>query len=192
MGSISVSDPQDVVTPTIAMKLLENHTMEPLQKLHWLGILTGFLPFLMFTSAQNINIMARDNLSPVFYNPSKTNPSSDQMGKPEAEAQPAPDADADAYHGYRGKRSAEAATPDAAADAWYGYCGRGYGYRGYYGGYYGHPYGYGYYRGKRSAEAVAEAQLEAVAATPVAAADAYSNTVKKRLVSHFEHSIVVA
>merc|ERR1712051_861443 len=79
---ISVSDPQDVVTSTIAaMKLLENHTMEPLQKLHWFGILTAFLPFLMFTSAQNINVMARDNLSPVFYNPKNTNPLSNQMAQ---------------------------------------------------------------------------------------------------------------
>merc|ERR1739838_1291096 len=136
------SDPQDVVTSTIAMKLLENHTMEPLQKLYWLGILTAFLPFLMFTSAQNINIMARDNLSPVCYNPKNTNPLSNQMGKlqsskadpnvqtalkftrkefePEAEAQPAPDA----YHGYRGKRSPEPeaepvakAQPEAVAEA---------------------------------------------------------------------------
>ena len=59
----------------------ENHTMEPLQKLHWFGILTAFLPFLMFTSAQNINVMARDNLSPVFYNPKNTNPLSNQMAQ---------------------------------------------------------------------------------------------------------------
>ena len=58
----------------------ENHTMEPLQKLHWFGILTAFLPFLMFTSAQNINVM-RENLSPVFYNPKKTNPLSNQMAQ---------------------------------------------------------------------------------------------------------------
>ena len=54
--------------------------MEPLQKLHWFGILTSFLPFLMITSAQNINVM-RENLSPVFYNPKSINPLSDQMGK---------------------------------------------------------------------------------------------------------------
>ena len=54
--------------------------MEPLQKLHWFGILTAFLPFLMFTSAQNINVM-RENLSPVFYNPKKTNPLSNQMAQ---------------------------------------------------------------------------------------------------------------
>merc|ERR1739838_1083575 len=133
------SDPQDVVTSTIAMKLLENHTMEPLQKLHWLGILTAFLPFLMFTSAQNINIMARDNLSPVFYNPKKTNPLSDQMGKLQSSK-----ADPNVQTAGRGGEPEAEAQP--AADAWYGYYGRGYGYRGYYGGYYGHPYGYGYYR----------------------------------------------
>ena len=55
--------------------------MEPLQKLHWFGILTAFLPFLMFTSAQNINVMARDSLSPVFYNPKNTNPLSNQMAQ---------------------------------------------------------------------------------------------------------------
>lgn len=52
--------------------------MEPLQKLHWFGILTAFLPFLMFTSAQNINVM-RDDPSPVFYNPKNRNPLSNQM-----------------------------------------------------------------------------------------------------------------
>ena len=52
--------------------------MEPLQKLHWFGILTAFLPFLMFTSAQNINVM-RNDLNPVFYNPKNKNPLSNQM-----------------------------------------------------------------------------------------------------------------
>ena len=54
--------------------------MEPLQKLHWFGILTAFLPFLMFSSAQNINVR-RDDLSPVFYNPKNTNPLSNQMAQ---------------------------------------------------------------------------------------------------------------
>ena len=54
--------------------------MEPLQKLHWFGILTAFLPFLMFTSAQNINVM-RNNPNPVFYNPKNTNPLSKQMAQ---------------------------------------------------------------------------------------------------------------
>ena len=139
--------------------------MEPLQKLHWFGILTAFLPFLMFTSAQNITVM-RENLSPVFYNPSKTNPLSDQMGKlqriaeaqPEAEATTVANPNAKAEADYRGKRSAIAeADPNAEAEAYgYGY-GRGYGYGGY-GGYRGGygGYGYGGYRGKRSAEEEAE------------------------------------
>jgi len=46
--------------------------------LHWFGILTAFLPYLMFTSAQNINVM-RDSLSPVFYNPKNTNPLQTQL-----------------------------------------------------------------------------------------------------------------
>merc|ERR1712051_919683 len=170
---ISVSDPQDVVTSTIAaMKLLENHTMEPLQKLHWFGILTAFLPFLMFTSAQitspHYDFHMRENLSPVFYNPSKTNPLSDQMGKlqriaeaqPEAEATAVANPNAKAEADYRGKRSAIAeADPNAEAEAYgYGY-GRGYGYGGY-GGYRGGygGYGYGGYRGKRSADAESDAE----------------------------------
>ena len=59
--------------------------MEPLQKLHWFGILTAFLPFLMFTSAQitspHYDFHMRENLSPVFYNPKKTNPLSNQMAQ---------------------------------------------------------------------------------------------------------------
>merc|ERR1712051_453323 len=147
MGGISVSDPQDVVTSTIAaMKLLENHTMEPLQKLHWFGILTAFLPFLMFTSAQttspHYDFHMRENLSPVFYNPSKTNPLSDQMGKlqriAEAQATAVANPNAKAEADYRGKRSAI-----AEAEAYgYGY-GRGYGYGGY-GGYRSGYGGYGY------------------------------------------------
>ena len=140
--------------------------MEPLHKLHWFGILTAFLPFLMFTSAQitspHYDFHMRENLSPVFYNPSKTNPLSDQMGKlqriaeaqPEAEATAVANPNAKAEADYRGKRSAIAeADPNAEAEAYgYGY-GRGYGYGGY-GGYRGGygGYGYGGYRGKRSAE----------------------------------------
>ena len=54
--------------------------MKPLQKLYWFGILTAFLSFLVFTSAQNINVI-RENLSPVFYNPKKTNPLPNQMAQ---------------------------------------------------------------------------------------------------------------
>jgi len=150
--------------------------MEPLQKLHWFGILTAFLPFLMFTSAQitspHYDFHMRENLSPVFYNPSKTNPLSDQMGKlqriaeaqPEAEATAVANPNAKAEADYRGKRSAVAeADPNAEAEAYgrYGYGGYGYGGYGGYRGYGG--YGYGGYRGKRSAIAEADPNAEAEA-----------------------------
>ena len=54
--------------------------MEPLQKLHWFGILSAFLSFLVFTSAQNIN-KNQGTLSPVFYEPKNTNPLSNQMAQ---------------------------------------------------------------------------------------------------------------
>merc|ERR1711953_1221882 len=97
------------------------------------------------------------------------------LGAPQEEAQSGanPEAEADPWYGYYGKRSADAeptaeaaANPEAEADPWYGYY--GYGYRPYGYGYYGYrPYGYGYY-GKRSADAEPTAEA---AANPEAEAD---------------------